>query len=85
MDKRLKELFIKGESRPKYSLEIRRIACWKKINALISNIDFTPTILDIAGVDYDPMFDGQSFKPQLRKNQKENFILNLDTQERPNR
>jgi arylsulfatase A len=38
----------------------------KKSNALISNIDFTPTILDIAGVDYNPaLFDGQSFKPQL--------------------
>ena len=47
-------------------MEIRRIACWKKSDALISNIDFTPTILDIAGVDYDPAsFDGRSFKPQL--------------------
>ncbi|WP_309381415.1 sulfatase family protein [Cerasicoccus frondis] len=32
----------------------------------ISNVDFAPTILDMAGVDYDPgIFDGVSFYPAL--------------------
>ena len=54
------------------------------LTALISNIDFTPTILDIAGVEYDPKsFDGVSFKPQLlgKKSKKERYILNLAMQE----
>lgn len=34
--------------------------------ALVSNIDFAPTILDLAQVDYAPQeFDGQSFLPEL--------------------
>lgn len=47
---------------------------WKKggwkcgsINeALVSNIDFTPTMLDMAGIDYNASkFDGESFLPSL--------------------
>lgn len=47
---------------------------WKKggfpcgnINtSLVSNVDFGPTILDLAGATYDPaQFDGQSFLPYL--------------------
>ena len=48
--------------------------------ALISNIDFTPTILDIAGVEYDPKsFDGVSFKPQLlgKKSKKRTLYFEL--------
>lgn len=35
-------------------------------NAYVSNVDFAPTILDLAGVDYDPdWFDGVSAYPAL--------------------
>lgn len=40
--------------------------CGQVSQTKISNIDFTPTILDLAGVDYDPnQFDGHSFAPAL--------------------
>ncbi len=35
-------------------------------DTIISNVDFAPTILDMAGVDYDPnLFDGKSCYPAL--------------------
>ena len=35
-------------------------------NAMLSNVDFAPTILDYAGIEFDPeIFDGVSFKPVL--------------------
>ena len=49
---------------------------WKKgrfkagagVDALVSNIDFAPTMLDLAGVDYQPeIFDGTSLLPLFNK------------------
>ncbi|HRR28032.1 MAG TPA: sulfatase-like hydrolase/transferase, partial [Victivallales bacterium] len=46
--------------------------CGKKNNGLISNIDFTPTILDMAGIDPSMYnFDGKSFLPLLNGEKKE--------------
>lgn len=37
-----------------------------RTDALIENVDFAPTLLDLAGVAYDPaLFDGHSFAPVL--------------------
>lgn len=41
--------------------------CGSTTEALVSNIDFAPTMLDMAGVDYDKSkFDGESFLPTLK-------------------
>ena len=38
----------------------------REMTAFVSNIDFAPTILDLAGISYDAQaFDGRSFKPLL--------------------
>ncbi len=43
-----------------------------RTDALVSNIDFAPTLLDLAGVDYSKVkFDGVSFLPVLEGKKKE--------------
>jgi len=43
-----------------------------RTSAMVSNIDFAPTLLDIAGVDFsDVKFDGVSFLPVLEGKKKE--------------
>ena len=44
-------------------------ASGNKVSKLISNVDFAPTILDFAGIDYnDDMYDGESFYESLNGN-----------------
>jgi len=52
-------------------------ACGSTNSALVSNVDFAPTILSMAGISYDPEdFDGQSFLPILGGvQQKEGRVL----------
>jgi len=46
-------------------------SCGNRSPAKIANIDFAPTILDLAGVSYEPgRFDGQSFAPVLRNEEE---------------
>jgi arylsulfatase A-like enzyme len=45
--------------------------CGPENNSLVSIVDFAPTILDMAGVDYsDVKFDGESFLPYLNGQQQ---------------
>ena len=43
----------------------------RKVNSLLSNIDFTPTILDYLGINIPEEMQGVSFLPVLRKRKKE--------------
>ena len=41
--------------------------CGPSLDALVSNVDFVPTILDMADVQTDEKFDGVSFLPYMNK------------------
>jgi arylsulfatase A-like enzyme len=45
--------------------------CGKVSDALVSNIDFAPTILDLAGAKVDTVFDGKSMLPVLQGKKNE--------------
>ena len=40
--------------------------CGPSLDALVSNVDFAPTILDMADVETDEKFDGVSFLPYMK-------------------
>jgi len=47
--------------------------CGNRNNDLVSNVDFAPTILDLAGAEFDPgQFDGVSFRDSLLGQSPEN-------------
>jgi arylsulfatase A-like enzyme len=59
-------LYQAGVCSPSIVWRKRGFACGKTSEALVSNVDFAPTILDMAGAGYEPdVFDGRSFLPVL--------------------
>lgn len=60
-------LYQGGVSNPSLIWTANGFACGSENDSLVSNIDFTPTLLHAAGVDYDAAeFDGRSFWPILQ-------------------
>lgn len=59
-------VYQSGAHNPSVIWRKKRFACGPSSDALISNIDFAPTILDMAGVEIPASgFDGKSFLPLL--------------------
>ncbi len=59
-------LYQGGVHNPSIVWKAGGFKCGNKTDALLSNVDFAPTILDLTDVEYDPkQFDGESFAPIL--------------------
>ncbi|MCK4919659.1 MAG: sulfatase-like hydrolase/transferase [Bacteroidales bacterium] len=51
-----------GTANPSIVWKYGGFKCGSQTNALVSNVDFVPTILDLLGIESDPLgFDGKSF------------------------